>query len=87
MTSYQHQALSGNFGYVTCSLCGGWWEGPEKPEDSPCTREAQSIRDVRTHYEWLLTQDKLEEANEYLAVCLRERPLAFNDGKLKEYNW
>jgi hypothetical protein len=85
---FKHTDISGDFGYTVCHGCGGWWEGPEDPSNSPCEREAQSIRSVRGHYEYLVDSDQAEKAVEYLEICKRDSPLAFDEaGNLKEVYW
>ncbi len=87
MSDFNHANIYGDFGYIWCRACGGQWEGPEKPDNSPCSREAQAIRYVRGHFEYLLNSKKYVEAAEYLNISMIDRPLAFDRGGLKEVYW
>lgn len=85
---FKHEDISADFGYIHCSVCYGEWEGPESPSNSPCDQEAQQIRKIRSHYDFLIDIEEFEQAKTYLEVCKWTNHLAFQeDGELKEVYW
>lgn len=88
MARFEHDGISADFGYIWCSSCGGNWEGPSSPDNSPCDRVAQAIRDITGQYEYLRDFKSPEHANAYRELMRYERPLAFtSDGHLMKVYW
>lgn len=88
MEKYKHDEITADFGYIWCSSCNGDWEGPALPENSPCTKVAQAIRNVTGYYEYLRDYKSQEYASAYLAYARFTTPLAFTpEGNLLSIYW
>lgn len=85
---FKHSAIRADFGYIYCDGCRGEWEGPEDPDNSPCDRAAQQIRDTRGFYEYLVGDGQIDRSKYWLAVAKDCSPLAFDeDGNLRSVYW
>lgn len=87
MRDFNHAKQGGDFGYTWCHACGGDWEGPEKPSNSPCSVEAQQIRKVREGLNFYLQAENFEEAAIYLDYAENLYTRAFDEGGLKKVYW
>lgn len=85
---FKHSDIEADFGYIHCGSCHGDWEGPERPENSPCDIVAQMIRDTRGYYEYLVEDGQISRSKWFLSVARENTPLAFDaDGELRTVFW